>query len=388
MRGELFPMRSFTCSLLALVAMVAESAACGGVTSSAPAGDDAGSLPPPVTEGGVPGSVCGRPFPVDIPVAGRDAFGYPPYATDGCSLVYVRGVDAPGTGELRLRNLSDGTESTLAPSSEKPSRPSIAGTTIAWEAMQGTSSIVRATEAGEAIAVAGSFDHAGEPRVAAGIVVFTGWKTSDPLGDTDVFALDTKSGKIEVIAAGPGQQRFTDVSDAFIAITDFAEDADGTFNDNPSIHDLADIVIYDRAARTLTTRKRPGKQAFPVLASGTHLGWLDWGGISPMPKLTEFNLRSGAIVGPNAEDVFVELIHASGYIRPAARNGMLQWVTRSEATLVTSLRHAPADGSSAPSSFTGLDGLDLADPSASATLTVVATRASGGGPQLLRGLAR
>src|SRR5437764_13065348 len=51
-----------------------------------------------------------------------DPLGYPPYAIDGCTLVYVAALDG-GLGELRKRDLATGREDLLAPAADSPNRP-------------------------------------------------------------------------------------------------------------------------------------------------------------------------------------------------------------------------------------------------------------------------
>ena len=63
----------------------------------------------------------------------------------------------------------------------------------------------------------------------------------DALGDTDVQLYVPTTGVTTTIAGGPGQQRFADVDDDWIAVTDFSEDPDGRFDANET--DLADVVL-------------------------------------------------------------------------------------------------------------------------------------------------
>src|SRR5262249_37169100 len=49
-----------------------------------------------------------------------DPLGYAPYASEGCTLVYIA-----SDGSLRLRNLESASEETIAPSTEQPRRPTI-----------------------------------------------------------------------------------------------------------------------------------------------------------------------------------------------------------------------------------------------------------------------
>src|SRR5262249_55681428 len=144
-------------------------------------------------------------------------------------------------GALTLRDLTTGAESPLAPASEQPRRPAIAGSVIAWEATEGGKRVVRVMAWGNVVTIPGPFDHAGEPRATDGEVVMTGWATPDDAGDTDIYLFAPGDAEAVAIAKGPGQQRFPDISATHIAFADFSEDPDGRFDQNGT--DLADIVL-------------------------------------------------------------------------------------------------------------------------------------------------
>ncbi|MFT3767526.1 MAG: hypothetical protein QM820_18890 [Minicystis sp.] len=215
------------------------------------------------------------------------ALGYPPYAVDGCALAYVT-----PSGELRLRDLAGGSESVLAKVDEAPRRPAIVGDLVAWEGVIDGKVSVRVRGPHGTVTVPGSFDHAGEPRVAADSVVFTGWHDADDHGDTDVYLFTPSTGEVTAIATGPAQQRFPDVSATHIAWTDFTEDPDGALGDDST--DAADIVVLARATSEQTTRKHEGKQAFPMLGADGHLAYLDWGLVHPEPKFSAYEIPAGS----------------------------------------------------------------------------------------------
>jgi hypothetical protein len=64
-----------------------------------------------------------------VSVAETDLDGYPPYAVDGCAMAYVSTA-----GNLMLRDLTSGTEQSVAPAAEAPRRPTLSGGVLAWEA--------------------------------------------------------------------------------------------------------------------------------------------------------------------------------------------------------------------------------------------------------------
>ena len=248
------------------------------------------------------------------------ALGYPPYAIDDCSLTYVS-----ATGELRLRDLATGADEELASAADTPRRPTIAGDLVAWEAMIGGLPSIRVRGSGGTKTIAGAFDHAGEPRVAADAVVFTGWLDADDGGDTDVFLYTPSTGAVVAVAAGPAQQRFPDVSATHIAWSDFAEDPDGAFGADA---DAADVVVLDRESGAETRRARPGKQAFPMLGAAGKIAYLDWGLVHPEPKFSEYDVRLGPVDGDGAGDA--EAAHVMTqilYVRPVLRGERLSWVT-------------------------------------------------------------
>src|SRR5262245_7659615 len=202
--------------------------ACGGSAPPAGAPEDAGSPQDVGSPTDAPPVTCDAPPPKDVPVSSLDLQGYPPYAADGCTLVYVApGAQAGVSGDLRIRDLASGVESTLAPASESPRRPTIGGDVVAWEAKDGTRAVVRVRVNGTTTTMTGAFDHAGEPRATADAVVFTAWRGVDTLADTDVLSYEVASTRTEVVFGGAGQQRFADVSRGYVAAADFSEDPDG-----------------------------------------------------------------------------------------------------------------------------------------------------------------
>ena len=251
---------------------------------------------------------------------GWDPLGYPPYALDGCTLVYVA-PSAPGAtgGALYRRDLATGQEILLETAVMSPRRPAVAGELIAWEADVGGRSQVRVRYQNQTRDIVGQFDHAGEPRVAPDALVFTAFLGTTPESDTDVLLYDPVRDSLAPVAAGAGQQRFADVSLDYVAVTDFSEDPQGYFNEVDSI---ADVLVVERATGKTTTRQREGKQAFPLLGKAGALVYLDWGSVHPEPKFSQFSLRAGSVIAPVDADVDLkgEPIHTDpAYVRPSLR---------------------------------------------------------------------
>ena len=308
------------------------------------------------------------------------ALGYPPYAIDGCRLAYVAAEAGGASGRLLLRDLSTLAETDLAAAAEEPRRPTVGGDVVAWEATVDGKRAVRVFADGKTVTVTGPFDHAGEPRATAGAVVLTGWLGAADDGDTDVFLYQTGTAEVVPIATGRGQQRFADVSSAYVAYTDFAEDFDGTFNDDGS--DIADLGVFDRSSGESLTRARIGKQAFPLIADGGKLAYLDWGLVHPEPKFSAYELLIGEIGGSPDQDVVVDTVVTSQpYIRPTARASVLEWVQWPPGDSATLWRR-PIDLAVVAKEVAGLEGLELFGPSASATATVLAGRTPGGAMSL------
>jgi hypothetical protein len=339
------------------------------------------------TEADAPSPSCGPDSVAGISVASLsgnnplDPLGYPPYALDGCTLVY-----ASSSGDLRLRNLSTGDESPLAPASDQPRRPAIAGGLVAWEAVVGGKSMVRAWAGGQTTTIAGPFDHAGEPRVTSDAVVFTAWLTPDDAGDdTDVYLYLPASAQLVPVATGWGQQRFADVSASRVAVSDFSEDPTGAFSD--TTHRNADVVVFDRSTLAKTVRHLAGKQAFPMLGSGDRLAYLDWGFVTPEPKFSAYVIRSGTVAADPTTDGNVEgsgqvtVMVNTPWTRPSVHGNSVEWIDDSVGG--GGLFARPLD-LSAPAALT-LGGLELLGPVAGKPLTVAATTSQ---PFVLRGVAR
>jgi hypothetical protein len=318
-----------------------------------------------------------------VAVAMDDLYGYPPYAAYGCRLAYV----SSASGALVLRDLTTGGEQTIALASEKPRRPTIALDVVAWEATDAATgkSQVRAYYNGSATTIDGSFDHAGEPRAADGVIAFTAWSAAADTSDTDVLLYVAADGHSETVAGGFGQQRFCDVSATRVAITDFSEDPDGTFNDDGN--DLADIGFFDRTLKTYGVRKNPGKDAFPSIVSDDAFGYLHWGDHRPEPKFQAFTIAGGLIAGPAAADKSIADVTTEIFVHPSGRYGEINWVVASTTDGTFTLNRAPVDGSSAASVVPGLDGT-IGAPISAKGFTAVATIASGASTASLRAFAR
>jgi hypothetical protein len=344
-----------------IVLALAASAACSSQSASAPAqGTDGGTTTSPLPE------TCAHPNVPDLRVNEEDLYAFPPYAMDGCSLVYVA-----TSGDLVERDLSSGGERVVAPSAERPRRPALAAGTLAWEADEGGTRVVRVRQDGAVSTARGPFARAGEPRAADGAVSFTGWTTADERGDSDVFLYDAKTGKVTAVGTGAGQQRFSDISTTHVAFSDFSEDPDGRFDDDET--DLADIVVYERATGKLTRRALPGKQAFPVLASPEVLGYLSWNLVHPEPKLEAFNFVAGKIGADPGSDTLLAVVRNTSMvkIRPSAKNGVFDWVDRPD--VFTRLWRASLEQPT-PVQVAGLDGLDLFAPVSAGSVTILAAR--------------
>jgi hypothetical protein len=359
-------------------------AACGGASSqeTAPAETTAACLPTDAD---------------GIPVAETDAYGgapyalgYPPYALDACILAYVARSDDGSPGDLVVRDLGSGAEVVVEPREAHPRRPALAGSTLAWEAELDGRRVVRLERAVvvdsgvSPITLTGPFDHAGEPRAIDGAVVFTGWLTADEAGDTDVFLYS--GGGLVAIATGPGQQRFADVSERIVAVTDFSEDPDGTFDDNET--DVADVTLVDRATGKATPIRLEGKQAFPLLTEGDGLAMLGWGAVHPEPKFGEFDLLVASLgaSGPSEPALLRHITTRAPYIRPTTHGVVVDWVEW-PLDAAASLWREPADGSAPATLVEGLEGSELFGPVASGNMTVLASRTAGGA-MTLRAAAR
>ncbi len=251
--------------------------------------------------------------------AGVDAVGYARHALSGCTLAYQAEA-----GGLRLRDLATGDEVELDPSENQPSRPTLAADVVAWEAISEGRSVIRVHAGGSTRTLEGSFHHAGEPRAADGVVVFTAWHEEDPTSDTDVLRYDVGTSSVAVVLEGSGQQRFADVSADYFAASDFAEDPGGHYLERGS---LSDIVVVARETGAVTRRSRPDKQAFPMLGSNGMLGYLEWKGVHPEPKFEGFELFVGAIDASPADDVLVRAIDADPrYVRPSAQGELIDFI--------------------------------------------------------------
>jgi hypothetical protein len=341
---------------------------CTGDGSSGSNGAEPGPIPPPCAAGAAEGIEVAT---TDVYGGPPYALGYPPHAVDGCSLAYV----APD-GRLRLRDLRVGIEQTLAEAAEEPRRPSIGDFVVAWEATESGRRVVRVRGGDTTVTVTGAFDHAGEPRATANAVVFTGWRTADEAGDTDIFMFIPGAAEAEPIAEGPGQQRFADISFTHVAFSDFSEDPDGRFDQNA--FDLSDVVVIERASGATTRRMLPGKQAFPMLGAQGRVGYLEWGPLHPEPKFSAYTLFLGDVMGSaETDEAVVPIETLVPYVRPVARGAFVEWVAWPNAS-APSLWRRRADLSEPAVEVPSIEGTEMYGPTANEYFTVLATRSAGG----------
>jgi hypothetical protein len=342
-------------------------AACGGRAATDDGPAQVGPSPRPTggpTDPPAP-VTCSSSAAENITVSRSNLTGTPPYSVSGCTLVYVN-----ADGALVMRDLATGEEKAIASADEKPARPVVTPDLVAWEATAMSVVRVRTTADGNTQTLAAQ--PAGEPRAAGKSVVFTAWKTADPRGDTDVLLFDAAAGTTTAIFDGPAQQRWADVSDAWIVGTDFfpEEGPTGGFDNNGQ--DLADLVVFDRKTGTKTPRPAVGKQAFPMLTSTDAFAYLDWAAIHPEPKLEAFQLRAGKVTDAYAADHTVADVTyiTPDYARPAVFGSTIEWVANP--TGETVLWRAPIDGSAPPAQVQGLGGLYLYAPAPTTGFTVLA----------------
>lgn len=360
--------------------------ACGsGEPQSSSGGPDASppDAAPPAVEGSTSVGVAPEAAPVRVPpnctssaaagidVQNFDLDGYPPYAIDGCQLVYVSSPASDHRGALVLRDLREGVETVLAPPEAAARRPAIAGEVIAWEEVVDGFGAVRVRVGEDVLTVSGPFHHAGEPRTATDAVVFTGWLTADEDADTDVFLYTVEDASVRVVAQGIGQQRFADISTTHIAISDFSEDALG-FYDSEGQAD-ADLVLVDRDTGESVVRALVGKQAYPMLGALGVVAYLEWVGVRPMPKLSGYTIRVLSLDTPNDDAALLGQVGTDPpTIRPIARGDIVEWVEYVD--FRSTLWRAPVDLSTPPIAVDGLRGLDLYAPVATDEFTVLAAR--------------
>ena len=306
-----------------------------------------------------------------------DPLGYPPYALDGCTLVYVAATAGADNGALRLRELSTGTELELEPGTAHPRRPAVAGGVVAWESDGADGSQVRVRDARGVEPFEAVFPRAGEPRVTADALVFTAFVGAGTNADTDVALYDLTQRELTLIATGAGQQRFADVSTTHVAFTDFSEDPKGYFDQFDSI---SDVVLIDRATLLRTTRAAPGKQAFPLLGSGGLLAYLEWGAVHPEPKFSQFFLKAGHVDAPMVDDRNVKGGDAPvstdpAYVRPSLHGVYLDYIDKTAS--LTQLFRANLDEPAPPVSVAVQGVSRLLGPVATDELTLVAKPLSG-----------
>lgn len=368
------------------------NANCSACTSDA---GDSGSIPDSAVDASIPDSATdgtvdalaetGADAASDclkqasgVGVAEADLDGYPPYSVDGCSMAYVSSA-----GDLLLRDLTTGSEESVALAAEAPRRPTLSAGVLAWEAAMAGKTVVRLRTAGANLSLSGSFDHAREPRASADAVVFTGFYGTTDTSDSDVFLYDLASKTVSALQTAKGQQRFADVSATHVAWSDFSEDPSGVYSGDGT--SLADIVLYDRGTKKLQSIALGGKQAFPMLAVAGSLGFLDWLAVHPVPKLQDYRIMALPLADLSAKPKLVASVQSEVAVRPSANATRVEWVVRWSGK--STLHRAPLDGSAAPVEV-GLGAVaEVHAPVGTTGLSVVATRSAPGAPPTLKAFA-
>lgn len=325
-------------------------------------------------EGGAGGVGVAGCSAADVPTlalfsgGGWDVLGYPPYALEDCQLLYVASDQA-----LHRRLLPDGPDELIEAASAKPRRPTLAGSVLAWEIDdEDGKSQVRVLSAGTKRTLRHGLDHGGEPRATRDAVVFTAFAGAQRSDDSDVYLYDVASDEIAPVAAGPGQQRFADVSETHVALTDFSEDPRGYFDEVASI---SDVLVVERRTGQRVLRHLTGKQAFPLLGRDGTLLYLDWGAVHPEPKFSQFWLKSADIAQAPEQDVSLtpEQVRTDpAYVRPSLHGLSVDYID-TRAGMVGLYRVTL--GRLEPPSLTSLGAASqLLGPVAADSLTLVATR--------------
>jgi hypothetical protein len=347
----------------------------GGSSANDPGGE-AGAVAAAAGAGGASEAGCGAAALDGLEVYSQDIWdplGYPPYALDGCTLVYVAAAEGADNGALRLRDLSTGTELLLEAGAQHPRRPTVAGGVVAWESDGTDGSQVRLRDDRGDEPFEAVFPQAGEPRLTADALVFTAFVGAGANADTDVDLYDLSTRVRTPIATGAGQQRFADVSATHVAVTDFSEDPKGYFDRAGSI---SDIVLIERASLDRTIRAAPGKQAFPLLGSDGLLAYLEWGAVHPEPKFSQFFLKAGYVDAPVADDRNVKGGDAQvstdpAYVRPSLHGVYLDYIDKTATT--AQLFRASLDEPAPPVVAAAVEGVSrLLGPVATDELTLVA----------------
>ncbi len=316
-------------------AAFAALAACGGRTGGPSSDVDASSPPgtpsatlPPASAQCIEGATKVRE-PLDGSFADNplDPVGYMPFAEDGCGIVQV----SKG-GKLQRVSFDTGEREDLETSFSRASRPSARHGIVAWEAVDKNGRGIVRVKVGRAepVTIPGSYAKAFEPRVGRDAVVFTltyGNPDRED-ADTDVAVFTPSSGDVEIVASGPGQQRFGAIADDLVAYADFSEDPRGHFSlDDAS---SADIVVVTRSTKVTNRRVLPGKQAFPLLDDDGTLLYVDFGAVHPEPKFHALSLKVGKARGAADADRRVHATERIGgnipWVQPSLRDGFVSWI--------------------------------------------------------------
>ena len=283
----------------------------------------------------IPSDISG-PGPEDItePIDPSGSF---EIGQDACCLSVSgdRAVWAEG-GDLWVHTLSTGISEVLIDHEATQTDPALYGDILVWaDDREGDLDIwMMDLSVGTPMVLFGAPGDQDAPSIDGTRVVFV-HRAVAPHTDlqADIWMMDLEdTSTATALTSDLFEQAYPHIQGDRVIWTDFRNDPDGTYNDFADpFENNGDIIGYDLTLdEEFIVTNDPSKQLRPTI-EGEDVVWLDWRGINPEPKYSEFQVYTRAIspemtLGPERLIAWSSWETPALWQRPSVLSGKVAWI--------------------------------------------------------------
>jgi beta propeller repeat protein len=283
----------------------------------------------------IPSDVSG-PGPEDItePIDPSGSF---EIGQDACCLSVSgdRAVWAEG-GALWVHTLSTGESEVVAEHTAHQTDPALSGDILVWADDRGGDLDLWMVDlsGGEPMMLFGGPGDQDAPTIDGTRVAFVN-RSVEPYTDkeADIWMIDLEDMSTAMaLVSDLSEQSYPHIHGDRVIWTDFRNDPEGTYNDFADpFENNGDIYGYDLTLdEEFIVTNDPSKQLRPTI-EGEDVVWLDWRGINPEPKYSEFQVYTRAIspemtLGPERLIAWSSWETPALWQRPSVLSGKVAWI--------------------------------------------------------------
>ncbi|MGB0592509.1 MAG: hypothetical protein ACPGU1_22725 [Myxococcota bacterium] len=277
-----------------------------------------------------------RPGPEDItePIDPSGSF---EIGQDACCLSVSgdRAVWAEG-GALWVHTLSTGESEVVAEHTAHQTDPALSGDILVWADDRGGDQDLWMIDlsGGEPVMLFGGPGDQDAPTIDGTRVAFVN-RSVEPYTDkeADIWMIDLEDmSTATALVSDLSEQSYPHIHGDRVIWTDFRNDPEGTYNDFADpFENNGDIFGYDLTLdEEFIVTNDPSKQLRPTI-EGEDVVWLDWRGINPEPKYSEFQVYTRAIspemtLGPERLIAWSSWETPALWQRPSVLGGVVAWI--------------------------------------------------------------